>query len=290
MAKIIIIDGKNYFTRMFMVALRQKQNIMRFVIDNLIDYKKNNKRSKIIFAFDTTKSKRRLELYPEYKAGRVSSLSDEERELLNSNLSDFRDIIRSLGIRVLTGSDYEADDYIAKLVQMLKRNNYITINSMDEDFLQLVDEHVDVYLSSKRLLITTENINNYLGIDRQFFLDWKSIVGDKSDNIAGIKGVGVKKAVAYINEFGTFDEILEGIKNKDKINKTDEKMLAGVAEIDLYKKVIDFKYCFEDKALSKLVAEQVKATKTNEKQLIKILDNYNLKTLLKDVKTVRMSG
>lgn len=288
MGRIVIIDGKNYFTRMFHVALVQKKNIMFFVINNLIDYvNKHQKNSKIVFVFDTCKSKRRLEIYPEYKAGRVSSLSPEDQKLQRTMLNDFMTLLKSSKFTVCTGYDYEADDYIAKLTQLLQKTNFITINSMDEDFLQLVNNKVEVFLPTKQLTITNDIINDYLGIDKQFFMDYKCIKGDKSDNIPGIKGIGEKTIVKYIKEFGSYAEILEGIKNKKKLTKTDQKFLNGVEDVKLYKKVIDMKHCFEDDNLKKITIKQVKSRGFNKENILKIAKQYDLKKLVKDFLAIK---
>lgn len=283
MGRIVIIDGKNFFTRMFHVALRQKKNIMFFVINNLIDWKnKKHKNDKVVFVFDTSKSERRLQIYPEYKAGRVSSLSPEDKELQTKMLSDFRTLLQSSKFTVCTGHGYEADDYIAKLTQLLQKTNYITINSMDEDFLQLVNEKVEVYLPTKQLTITDENIDNYLGIDRRFFLDYKCIKGDTSDNIPGIRGIGEKTIIKYIKEFGSYEEILDAIKKKTKQTKVDEKLLNGVEDVKLFKEVVDMKHCFEDMKLKSLTVQQVKARSFNKQKIIEIATQYDFKKLVKD--------
>jgi len=287
MANTIIIDGKNWFMRMYMVSKFKNIDKMKFIVENLIAYKQTNQKSSLVFVFDTCKSERRLKIYPEYKAGRKSSLTEEERKEMYEHLSDFESMIRSLGIRVYSGNGYEADDYVAKLTQMLRPRNLITINSSDEDFLQLVDDRVSVYLATKTLLITDSNINNYLGFDKRYYIDYKCIVGDKSDNIGGISGIGPKKAIKYINEYGSYLEIVEELTKKSRKNKTDIKLINGIEQYKIFKEIVDFKYCFEDEELYNIVLSQTQSAKPNKKKFIELIKKYKLHKLAKDFSLIR---
>ena len=93
-------------------------------------------KGRFIVAFDTTKSERRLKLYPEYKAGRKTSLTPEEYEEFKKNLNAFIKILKNMNITVLEGNGYEADDYIAITTQMLKRF-HVYIHSTDQDFFTI---------------------------------------------------------------------------------------------------------------------------------------------------------
>ncbi|NLE05315.1 MAG: hypothetical protein GX638_11025 [Crenarchaeota archaeon] len=275
MESVHILDGNNFFSRVFFAGGRN----MTAIINAFIQIRRKNK-GRFIVAFDTTKSERRLKLYPEYKAGRKTSLTPEEYEEFKKNLNAFIKILKNMNITVLEGNGYEADDYIAITTQMLKRF-HVYIHSTDQDFLQLVNQRVSVVKpesNGEYTTITHDNFFEIVGVPPQFFVDFKAMVGDTSDNIPGIHGIGKGTATKYINEYGNYYDILDALKPKlnekaksKQPSKTEMKIIEGVKDFELAMQLVDLSVVYKDITLKNLVREKVENTKQDMNAVLEAL-------------------
>ncbi len=172
-----------------------------------------------------TNSRRRKELYPQYKAGRKTPPQDffDQIPLLHSLLDAF-------GWPLYEFDDYEADDIMGTMaVQATAQNIETMLVTSDMDMLQLVDLHVSVYALKKGLsnieLFHPESFTEKYGILPSQFLDLKAIKGDSSDNIPGVPGIGEKGAVELLKAHKTLDGIYDNLDLiKDSLKK---KLEAG---------------------------------------------------------------
>lgn len=279
MESVHILDGNNFFSRVFFAGGRN----MTAIINAFIQIRRKNK-GRFIVAFDTTKSERRLKLYPEYKAGRKTSLTPEEYEEFKKNLNAFIKILKNMNITVLEGNGYEADDYIAITTQMLKRF-HVYIHSTDQDFLQLVNQRVSVVKpesNGEYTTITHDNFFEIVGVPPQFFVDFKAMVGDKSDNIPGIYGIGEGIATKYINEYGNYSDIVNALKPKlnekaksKQPSKTEMKILEGVKDFELAMQLVDLSLVYKDITLKNLVREKVENTKQDMNAVLEALSEID---------------
>lgn len=275
MDSVHILDGNNFFSRVFFAGGRN----MTAIINAFIQIRRKNK-GRFIVAFDTTKSERRLKLYPEYKAGRKTSLTPEEYEEFKKNLNAFIKILKNMNITVLEGNGYEADDYIAITTQMLKRF-HVYIHSTDQDFLQLVNQRVSVVKpesNGEYTTITHDNFFEIVGVPPQFFVDFKAMVGDTSDNIPGIHGIGKGTATKYINEYGNYYDIIDALKPKlnekaksKQPSKTEMKIIEGVKDFELAMQLVDLSLVYKDITLKNLVREKVENTKQDMNAVLEAL-------------------
>jgi len=275
MESVHILDGNNFFSRVFFAGGRN----MTAIINAFIQIRRKNK-GRFIVAFDTTKSERRLKLYPEYKAGRKTSLTPEEYEEFKKNLNAFIKILKNMNITVLEGNGYEADDYIAITTQMLKRF-HVYIHSTDQDFLQLVNQRVSVIKpesNGEYTTITHDNFFEIVGVPPQFFVDFKAMVGDTSDNIPGIHGIGKGTATKYINEYGNYYDIVDALKPKlnekaksKQPSKTEMKIIEGVKDFELAMQLVDLSVVYKDITLKNLVREKVENTKQDMNAVLEAL-------------------
>lgn len=280
-AKVHIIDGNNFFTKHYFTGMDN----MTECADRLIGFS-NRYKGKIMWAFDTTKSARRLALYPEYKAGRKSSLTEEEYEEFKNLMGNFRELVGAMGYTVFAGKGYEADDYIAVVSKMLKAYK-VFIHSTDHDFLQLVSDNVSIVWnkSDGEHIITPYNFVEEVGVGMEYFIDYKCMIGDKSDNIPGIEGVGDVTAKKYIDLYGHYNDIVEGLKPKlaetkkcKQPSKTELKILNGVETMRIARELVDLSIDYKDLVLRDLVKQTVKNTKQDEKKVLEILSNCNAET------------
>ena len=156
--------------------------------------------------FDVHAPTFRHELYPEYKAGRRPTPPD-----LLAQFDACKAVLRAMGLNVLEKPGYEADDLQGTLARMAGRAGVDAyILSGDRDLLQLIDPQTTVLLAgnSDTVPFDAEAFQAKYGIPVERFIDLKAMMGDSSDNIPGIPGVGEKTAVKLLCDYGTLDEVL----------------------------------------------------------------------------------
>lgn len=177
----------------------------------------------MLVAFDAGKHTFRHELYADYKGGRKPAPDD-----LVPQFSMARDLLDAFGIRWVEMPDIEADDLIGTISR--KSPDYHTyILTSDHDMLQLIDESTDVLLMKKGLsemdVMTTEALKEAMGIEPLQIIDMKGLMGDKSDNIPGIAGIGEKTALKLLQEYGTVENVLA---HEDELKGAlQKKIMAG---------------------------------------------------------------
>lgn len=177
----------------------------------------------IAVAFDVAGGTFRDQVYDKYKATRVKS--DQE---LYDQIPLVHELVRGFGIQVLTKEGFEADDVIGTLAKReeIKLGDLIecVVVSGDKDLLQLVDDHIHVYLLKKGLsemeMYTPAKVVERFGFEPIRMIDYKAIAGDSSDNIPGVRGVGEKGAKDLLEKIGGIKEIYEAIqKDREGVTK-----------------------------------------------------------------------
>lgn len=204
--KILILDCNNLLYRTFWVSKNTIGNdgdgpiIVHLFLNSVYSYVNQFKPDKIYAVWDkklleNSTNFRKEALPQQYKANRDKSLAEEAHQYDNELVG----MLESIGVHNFYPHKLEADDVISWLTT--KKGAHYTIISVDKDLLQLVDENVDVYSPIKKELITKNNfaIANK-GIDRKYFLTYKALVGDNSDNIHGLYKVGPKKGLKLATE------------------------------------------------------------------------------------------
>lgn len=218
--KLAIIDGKSVFYRGYyaMPNLSTKDGtptggVYGFAAMSL-ELIKKLKPDYVCVAWDKPKTniRKRLEMYPEYKAGRKPAPADfyEQIPLLQELLAAF-------GWPLYELDDYEADDIMGALaVQARKQDIETMLITSDLDALQLINSHVHVYALKKGFsnieLFHPESFVAKYGLDPSQFLDLKALKGDSSDNIPGVSGIGEKGAIELLKNFKTLDGVYENIE------------------------------------------------------------------------------
>jgi DNA polymerase-1 len=172
-------------------------------------------------AFDTGKTFRH-KIDPEYKATRAKMPED-----LQPQIPRIRQLVDTLNIPRLEMEGYEADDVLGSVARIaMEQGLGVKIITGDRDLLQLVNDRTAVYLAGdEQNYITEQDVIKKLGVRPDQVVDYKALVGDKSDNIPGVPGVGEKTAISLLEKFGTLDGIY---KNLDKVeNRWKNKLEAG---------------------------------------------------------------
>ena len=181
----------------------------------------------VAVAWDKPKTniRKRLELYPAYKAGRKPAPPD-----FYAQIPILHELLESLGWPLYELDDYEADDIMASLAKKADKENIETILiTSDLDALQCISDHTKVYALKKGLSnieeFHPESFTAKYGLRTDQFLDLKSLQGDSSDNIPGVPGVGAKTATDLLQKYDTLDGIYENI---DLISgSTHDKLVNG---------------------------------------------------------------
>ncbi len=172
----------------------------------------------IVACYDLPGKTFRHEVYDDYKAGRAKA-----DEALIAQLKNSRKIFEAFNIPMYDSPGFEADDILGTIVERMKGDSElkIIIASGDMDTMQLVnDKKVQVYTLKKgindTILYDEEKVIERFGFQPKFLPDYKGLLGDPSDNIVGIKGVGEKTATSLIVKFGTIEEIYKELKVESK--------------------------------------------------------------------------
>jgi DNA polymerase-1 len=166
---------------------------------------KTEKPNYMAIAFDLPAPTQRKLAYSEYKSKRPPT-----PDPLKVQIPVIKELINLLGIKLLEMPGYEADDLIAYLTQKAKREGFrVKIYSPDKDVLQLVDGNQVVVINPISEEVFDENkVIEKFGVPPQKLADYLALVGDKTDNIEGVKGVGPKTAINLLNTFGSVESIL----------------------------------------------------------------------------------
>ena len=164
----------------------------------------------VAIALDSSRKTFRSEIYKEYKENRESMPDD-----LRSQIPILYELIDALGISRIVLDNYEADDIIGYIAERNKKENIKTIiYSPDKDILQLVDKDVNVVASNKDnelIEYDAETVKEKRGVYPNQIIDLLALMGDSSDNIPGVKGVGEKTAVKLLQEYKTLNGVYQNI-------------------------------------------------------------------------------
>ena len=230
MKKILVIDGNSIINRAFygiriLTTKSGKYTNAIYGMVNMITRQLDAiKPDYCAVAFDIKHPTFRHEMYDGYKAGRHPT----PPELL-AQFPDAKECLTLMGIKVLELPGWEADDIqgtIAKMAHDVKDTESYVLSG-DRDLLQLIDEKVTVLLATNNDTVTMkrdEFLAKY-GVEPHLFVEMKALMGDSSDNIPGVAGVGEKTAQGLIQNFGTLEDIYENIEDKRITKGVREKLL-----------------------------------------------------------------
>ena len=235
--RVLIVDGLNTFIRAF--AVNPSVNDDGVHIGGVVGFLRSVrytcdilKPSRSIIVFDGKGgSKRRRKLYPEYKANRKvkrrfnrnikwGSAPQDEEESMKQQMGRLINYLEQLPLTLVSIDGIEADDTMAYISQQLLPESDCILMSTDKDFLQLVDDRVKVWSPTKKKLYTKDVIQEEFGIPSRNILTYRILDGDKSDNISGIKGAGLKTIIKHIPQITedkdfTAKDLLQFVTNSD---------------------------------------------------------------------------
>ena len=225
--KLLIIDGHNLLFQMFYgmpariinkngIAI---QGVLGFVgaLNKIIGM---TKPTHVVVLFDSEQHNQRKEIVEEYKANRIDFADVPEEENPFSQLKYVYEALDFMSIKHTEVVGYETDDVIASYVIKYGTDIPCVISSWDSDYFQLINAKVNVlrYRGKTTTLCDLEFIQNKFGIEPEVYADFKSLTGDKADNIKGADKVGVKTASKLLNQFGNLKNVLDNAEQIDKLS------------------------------------------------------------------------
>lgn len=283
--RLAIIDGKSVFYRGYyaMPNLSTKDGtptggVFGFATMAL-EVIKRLKPDYVCVAWDKPKTniRKRLDIYPEYKAGRKPAPPD-----FYEQIPVLHELLKAFGWPLYELDDYEADDIMGTLaVQAREKGIDTALITSDLDLLQVINGSVQVYALKKGLsnieLYNPKSFEEKYGVSVAQFLDLKSLKGDSSDNIPGVPGVGEKGAVELLKEYKTLDGIYE---NLDKIKETTRKKLEAGKDLAYMSKKLA---AIWTDAPIKLDLKEVDGGKCNPAKLRDLLEKLEFRTLARNL-------
>lgn len=283
MNKIILVDGNNLLFRSFYATAYQgvimknskgfPTNALYGFINMMNKIIQDENPSYIMVAFDKGKTFRH-DKYVDYKAGR-SEMPDE----LRLQFPKAKEVLEAMGIKYFEIDNYEADDIIGTLAKKVEmRDDYIaTIVSSDKDLLQLISDKVDVKLlkQSGHIMMTKEEFIKTYQVPPIRMIDLKALMGDSSDHIPGVKGIGEKTAINLLSKFDSLDNLYAHIeevtgKTKEKLENDKENAYMSYDLATIYRDVLlDFSL------------DDCRYTKENTKRFTELLQEFEFHSLIK---------
>lgn len=260
-SKVMIIDGTNFYIRCFSASPVRNENGAHLggsigFLRSLAKYVREHSPTRVIIFFDGKNgSKKRKQIYSEYKANRLVTKAfnradmfeslEHERESMIHQFERLIQYLRCLPVQVLSLDNIEADDAIAYCVnEVFTTCKNILLISDDKDYLQFVNERVQVYRPVQKMLYSIESFQKIFVIPPHNFHIYKCFIGDDSDNIPGVPGIGPKTLqkipelyldrVLTIYEFLTLCENQKGNKLYDKILQHKDILIRNYELIQLH--------------------------------------------------------
>ena len=257
--RVLIVDGLNLYLRAFAVNGALNDNgvpvggLTGFLRSLAYAIREVNPTRVIVVYDGQGGSQRRRKIHPEYKANRKPGKritrwdafknATEEKDAMKIQFSRLIEYLDFLPINVISIDRIEADDTIAYIAHTLLDED-VTILSADQDFLQLVDERITVWSPTKKKFYTPRMVMDDYGVPAHNFLMYKVLMGDKSDNIEGVKGLGPKKLPKIVPDLLTqttldLDFILEHAgKGEEPMHK---KISESETQLRLNEELMDLK-------------------------------------------------
>ena len=224
--------------------------------------------------FDAARKNFRNDIYVDYKANRGEAPED-----LIPQFEYFRKSVEAFNLPSIEMLNYEADDLIATYTdQILKRGAKVTIVSSDKDFMQLFKKNVRIFDPIKNKILNLDDVKNKFGVEPNMIIDVQALVGDPSDNVPGVPGIGVKTAAELINHYKTLENLLNKVE-EIKQNKKRESIILNKEKAILSKKLVTLKHDVPVKN----TLESFRLKNINKEKLYSFLREMEFNRLLSNV-------
>lgn len=231
-APLILVDGSSYLYRAFhaLPPLTNSKGLptgaVKGVINMMRRLQKDYPNSTTAVIFDAKGKTFRDDIYRDYKANRPP-MPDE----LRSQIQPIHDVIRAMGMPLISIEGVEADDVIGTYaVQATEKKQPVVISTGDKDIAQLVNEHISLVNTMTDTELDREGVIAKFGIPPELIIDFLALLGDKSDNIPGVPGVGEKTALGLLQGLGGLDSIYQRLDEVETLSFRGAKTMAAKLE------------------------------------------------------------
>ncbi len=274
---LVLVDGSSYLFRAFYAlpnltnaagepsgAILGVMNMLRRLRQDYVD-------SQILVVFDAKGKTFRHELYDQYKANRASMPNE-----LRTQIQPLHDLIRAYGLPLISITGVEADDVIGTMAKRAEQaGQSVVISTGDKDMAQLVSDRIILLDTMKNTQLDCRGVEEKFGVKPGLIIDYLALMGDSSDNIPGVPGVGPKTAAKWLNEYGSLDNL---IAHADQIKgKVGDKFRAHIAQLHLAKTLTTIK-CDGDLPVGDAIIQE-----SDQEVFVSLLKAWSMTSWLKEL-------
>src|SRR6476469_6047957 len=282
---VFLVDGSSYLFRAYhaLPPLNRKSDGLQvnavlgfcnMLWKLLRDMKPEERPTHLAVIFDKSERTFRNELYKDYKAHRPDAPAD-----LIPQFPLIREAVRAFDIPCLEMLGFEADDLIATYArQACEVGATVTIVSSDKDLMQLVNDCVIMYDTMKDKRIGVAEVIEKFGVPPDKVIEVQALIGDSSDNVPGVPGIGVKTAAQLIGEYGDLETLLSRA-NEIKQEKRRQALIDNAEAARMSKKLVTL----DDRVPLDVPIENLGVREPDYKALIAFLKSMGFKTLIQRV-------
>lgn len=288
MKKLLVIDGNSILNRAFYAISGSKMliasdgtytNAVYGFLNILFKTLNEQNPDHIAVAFDLKAPTFRHKKFDGYKAKR-KGMPDE----LAVQMPVIKEVLLAMNITILEKEGYEADDILGTLAVFGKQKNiFVEILTGDRDSFQLVNENTNIILPHTKMGKTESEVFNEEKIKEKYnltpkqLIDLKGLMGDTSDNIPGVPGVGEKTALSLMQKFGSIDELYNKIEEDQEIKGKLRENLLGNKELAYLSRELGTIYT---EVPINIDEEELKIREYNKEELLSIFKRLNFKTYI----------
>lgn len=236
--RLVLIDGSSYLHRAFhalppLATAKGEPTGAIYGVVNMVKKMLNDyKPTYVAVVFDAKGKNFRHDMYPQYKATRPPMAED-----LKVQIEPLHTIIHAMGLPLLVIDGVEADDVIGTLAHAaVKQGVKVVISTSDKDLAQLVTEDITLVNTMTNTVLDEPGVCKKFGVTAEQITDYLALVGDPSDNVPGVTGVGPKTAVKWLTEYATLENIIQhATKIKGKVG---ENLRSSLEQLPFTKKIV----------------------------------------------------
>ncbi|MDG2421672.1 MAG: DNA polymerase I [Gammaproteobacteria bacterium] len=283
---LVLVDGSSYLFRAFHAlpplvnSKNQPTGAVKGVINMIRALIKSCEHSNIAVVFDAKGKTFRNNIFKEYKANRPPMPDD-----LRSQIKPIHEIIAAMGLPLLVIDDVEADDVIGTLSHRASKANIDTlISTGDKDLAQLVNENVTLLNTMSNETLDIDGVVSKFGVMPDQIIDYLALMGDKSDNIPGVPGVGPKTAVKWLQQYDSMEGIIENSGSID--GKVGERLRDNINLLRLSYELATIKLDVDlEVSIDELTSKQ-----EDKKALYTLFSELEFKTWVRELEENGISG
>ena len=283
---LILVDGSSYLYRAFhaLPPLTNSKGLptgaVKGVINMMRRLQKDYPESTLVVVFDAKGKTFRDDMYSEYKANRPPMPDD-----LRLQIEPIHNIIEAMGLPMLVIDGVEADDVIGTLaIQATAISQPVVVSTGDKDIAQLVNEYITLVNTMTNTVLDHDGVVEKFGVPPELIIDFLALLGDKSDNIPGVPGVGEKTALGLLQGIGGLDEIYQRLDEVAGLDFRGAKNMAP--KLEKHKELAYLSYLLatiKTDVEMPLNISQLHNQAPNQERLAELFDQLEFKSWVKEL-------